>query len=160
MASRVLGTTATRLGLVPAQLGAYRKLMREFKPDSGVHGCCIGGDAQFHWMLRECFGQSIHIKGHPPRDQRQIDRAVLADCDELALPLDFLVRNVNLAREAHLMLAGPGGFAELLRGSGTWATIRYCLKDGETAAHRLARRYCCRAWGSPRGSPRRALGEP
>jgi hypothetical protein len=94
------------------------------QPTHAHHGLCIGGDYQFHNLVRKLFPQCIII-GHPPLNDTKTAKGIV--CDILRKPKRYLDRNHDIVDECHKFVATPKEYNEVLR-SGTWSTIRYALK--------------------------------
>ena len=95
--------------------------------ESFHHGDCIGSDAVAHELaVRAGFD---HVVIHPPiltRNQAYCggDKSPLPPRGiSFREPHPYLVRNRNIIRDTHILVATPKG-EEILR-SGTWSTIRY-----------------------------------
>jgi hypothetical protein len=117
-----LGVTATRKGLQLAQQGTVLAILKAAGLKTLHHGDCIGGDKDLHDLTRKVYGRQVRIIGHPPLDESQ---RAFCEVDELRPPKPYLKRNHDIVDETELLLACPGNYTMLLRGSGTWATIRY-----------------------------------
>jgi hypothetical protein len=89
-------------------------------------GDCIGADTQAHGAVRsikEEYGFDVTLHGHPcnlPGDVRAHN-----EYDVMHSIAPPLVRNRVIVNSVNLMIAAPKQFDEVIRGSGTWATIRY-----------------------------------
>jgi hypothetical protein len=120
-----LGFTGTRKGCTAAQLDALEAVLRELRPAAAVHGCCVGADEQFHYLIRALWPE-CRIEGQPSTLKGQ--RAYVG-CDSLAPARSPLVRNQAIVAECELLIACPHGYEEEQR-SGTWATVRHARKVG------------------------------
>lgn len=118
-----LGVTATRKGLLLPQMGVAIKIFRALAPDLEAfhHGDCVGGDAELHQLMRKV-ADNVWIVGHLPEDSSQ---RAFCKCDAVTKPLPYIKRNHAIVEVSQLMLAFPGEYTMRLRGSGTWATIRW-----------------------------------
>ncbi len=87
------------------------------------HGMCIGGDKEAGRMARIA---GFWVVGHPP-----IDTTYLAKCivHEKMPAKGYIPRNHDIARSSKVVIATPKETLEQQRGSGTWATIRFCIKQ-------------------------------
>lgn len=131
-----IGFTGTRRGLSEAQWHWLKRIIREriFRGspcDSHTfhHGCCVGADAQAHGIVRDITKDGfIRIAkiGHPPLDTRH--KSTIRDYEDLRPPAPYLDRNHDIVDECDLLIACPHG-PEEMRGSGTWATVRYARKQ-------------------------------
>lgn len=123
-----IGFTGTRKGMTDAQYYTFVFLCSNLfhgHTDNEWHdGDCIGADAETHDLVAVMDGLKLH--GHPSNLRRQ--RALnLYDVDYDEYPP--LVRNKHIVDAVDLMFATPEGVDEEMRGSGTWATIRYARKQ-------------------------------
>lgn len=127
----ILGYTGTRKGMTQAQVQTVDELVDRLAPRvigssyQFLHGCAEGGDRQFHgivaargplWLYPVLDEQRAWAKRH----RRAFD--ILVEC------ADLIGRNHDMADKAMAFIAAPRGFVEQKRGSGTWATMRYCKK--------------------------------
>ena len=119
-----VGFTGTRRGMTADQYVRVNELMERW-PDVkwAHHGMCEGADAQFHMLVTS---RGIPTHGHPgvlpgghPLGRATVQCTVTED-DNL-----MLVRNRKIVRSVDLMIATPGEYRNVARGSGTWMTIRY-----------------------------------
>jgi len=118
----VVAFTGTRKGLTPGQKLAVTRQLQALRPDKVLHGDCLGADAEFHDIA---YGLGLNIEIHPCTLHRQRANKFAL---RVHLPIDPLRRNRNMVNLADRVLACPGETDEQLRGSGTWATIRYARK--------------------------------
>ena len=126
---RDIGFTATRRGMTPPQALKVDLLIKEFITQ-GVqvahHGMCVGGDAEFHVLARKA---KLYMEGHPGVDkQGKVTQRAPVVCDSYWPSKYFLLRNPEIVDASQVMLAAPAQKQEKLRGSGTWATIRYARR--------------------------------
>ena len=91
------------------------------------HGNCIGSDAEFHAIVRR-EDPMARIFVHWPVNTY---RCAFLHGDVDLPPKDFGVRDDDIIAAANLMLATPYECHEILRGSGTWMTIRHAIKAGK-----------------------------
>jgi hypothetical protein len=123
-----LGFSGSRDGLTQGQIAELKKYIRYYAPLEVHHGCCIGGDEDFHNLVRvllpECW-----IVGHPPSDSSKVSTVKLT-VDELREEKPFLDRDRDIVDEVYIMLFGPSGPEKRQPRSGTWYTYRYALKCG------------------------------
>ena len=133
-----IGFTGTQHGCTWAQ---ERQLYLELEaictetPDDTLilhHGDCIEADAKAHELGLEFF-DTIVI--HPPEDSRRRAFCSTKKCPEdvvieVRAPKPFIPRNHDIVDECELLLATPDTEHPRMR-SGTWATIRYALKQGK-----------------------------
>ena len=118
--------TATRSGLTPLQMKSVIRLFTELKITKLIHGCAVGGDQQIHYLT------NVPKEMHPSKEsqQRWAER-VLRSIDELFPIHPPIPRNHIMVNNGDCVIAAPKGKIEQLRGSGTWATIRYAKKIGK-----------------------------
>lgn len=121
-----VGFTGTQIGTSDPQLGSLIEIVEGLDFEKAHHGDCLGGDEEFHVILRTV-AEHIHIVGHPPIDPKK--RAFCEFDSQFGLD-EYIRRNHRIVDHADLMIACPSGTKEILRGSGTWATIRYARKEG------------------------------
>ena len=132
-----IGMSGTRHGMTDAQ---QRSLVERASQGHvlGHHGCCVGADEQFHWIL---FELGLSCIGHPPTDQK-LAMKILDDTPEnLALafqelrdPRPYLDRNEDIVNETSELWAFPYQTQHNepdSRTGGTWYTIRYALNTGK-----------------------------
>lgn len=118
-----VGFTGTREGMAQIQRNTLRDLLKELNPDEGHHGDCVGADEGFHEL---CIEQGIHTVGHPP--ESPMFRAYCST-DETRQERAYIGRNRNIVREVDVLIGCPKELREpsMLRGHGTWSTIRYAI---------------------------------
>lgn len=117
----ILGFTGTKHGMTHRQRDTVRFLFNELACHVLHHGDCVGADAQAH---RLALNIEARVVIHPP--SVETFRAYCVGADVIRPACAYLMRNrhiVNAAEDG--LIAAPRTHAEELRGSGTWATIRY-----------------------------------
>jgi hypothetical protein len=124
-----IGFTGTRKGMTLAQWTTVQRFMHDLFEWGQVNefhsGDCIGADTQAYGSANELKkNQKYDIvqHGHPcnmpkMRSYEEFDRE-----HPIKPPL---VRNRDIVNESDVMIAAPHEYEEVIRGSGTWATIRY-----------------------------------
>lgn len=120
-----IGVTATRHGMNAVQ---RRHVIRDFTYHNISelhHGCCVGGDEEAHEIAK--FLGGVRIVLHPPEDTKL--QAVWMG-DEVWEPKDYLARDRDIVDSVSRLVAAPFTNEEVMRGSGTWYTIRYARKQG------------------------------
>lgn len=123
----IVGITATRKGLVTRQVEVLEKLYSRFEPDFLVHGDCVGGDEEAHYIFQRLFPKAkIRIRPCDLKDQRAFCIGFTEEFD----PVDPLMRNKLIVDDSHIMFGLPGEQDEVTR-SGTWSTIRYSKRSGK-----------------------------
>jgi hypothetical protein len=92
------------------------------------HGDCVGADAEADDLIAQIGGCKIVI--HPPDNPRK--RAFKTRYPgRIVLPAKpYLMRNHDIVDATDILIAAPKTNEEELR-SGTWATIRYAMKQGK-----------------------------
>jgi len=140
-----LGFTGTQEGATDKQLTYFYKYVRdELNVDFFHHGDCRGADAQANHTIerinqyyrdkRTTIRNQIKIIIHPPTNpsKRAFCKPPVFDAQpyETRKPRPYLDRNHDIVNESQLLIAIPSTFAEELR-SGTWATVRYAVKQGK-----------------------------
>jgi hypothetical protein len=121
-----IGFTGTRNGMTAEQRTAVRALLLE-TPGTGVHGDCIGADADFDAICKE-LGYETYCLPCDLDDMR-------AHCTEArAEPTAPMQRNRAIVAQADRMIACPPNFERIKRGSGTWATIRFAEQSKKPLA--------------------------
>jgi hypothetical protein len=132
-----IGFTGTRHGMSLSQFSTVQSMLRRHRLDgsiTGHHGCCVGGDAEFHRLLR---GIDAFIAGHPGPGYPNGPLCARVICDFVEDPLPYMQRNRSIVsatsrdeehdRAPGIMIAAPYEDAPQIRG-GTWATIRMALR--------------------------------
>ena len=126
-----VGFTGSRDGLTNDQTLQVHMLLGDLKSagvQTAIHGMCVGADAQFHFMAKALGYTMIGMPGVTktgfPWNRADFEGLVTRE----AKP--FLDRNKDIVSEADVMIACPKETTEVMRGSGTWATIRYARRVG------------------------------
>jgi hypothetical protein len=128
MSHRDTGFTGTQRGMTDPQKATVFRLLQESIAGGAYrfhHGDCIGADSQAHDIAREV---GMHVIVHPPEIATK--RAFCVYPDEIRPKKPYLERNHDICDECDVLIAAPSG-PEQLR-SGTWATVRYAVKQGLT----------------------------
>jgi len=130
----VLGVTATRNGLTPAQ-GRVAALLLRGTPQHPIrelhHGDCVGGDADVD-AIAAALG--VYRVIHPP-DNPALRAFCLPDGHDpytlgrVLPPLPYKVRNRVIADSCWCLLAFPATIREQPYG-GTWSTVLYARSRG------------------------------
>lgn len=130
-----VGITGTRHQITPEQDNTIWKLIKYMTATELHHGDCTGADMTFHAAVigSQSWNQDhglplIRLIIHPP--VINTFRAFCQGYDELREPLPYLERNHVIVDEVDLLVAVPLTVEEKPR-SGTWATIRYAMKQGK-----------------------------
>lgn len=143
----ILGFTGTRRGMTEQQIHTVIHWIEKFKPDSVVHGCCVGADEQFDKICRERGVPRLGLPGNqehmvmrlaqlqPSRPQPAADSTAgfspenLA-ADRIGLTLESpalnLIRNRKIVEMSQIVLSCPKEMSEPLatRAGGTWMATR------------------------------------
>lgn len=133
----IIGFTGTRNGMtvkqneqVHAKLLKAKLLKAEF-PSWGIHGGCIGADAEFH---EECVAAGFTIEVYPgfsKRDPKDLThRALLDGAFTQHPPAGHFERNRMIVHRCDVLYACPPTNERLSRG-GTWYTIDHAEKVGK-----------------------------
>jgi hypothetical protein len=122
-----IGITATQRGLVERQREVAEELFLRFDPARLVHGDCVGGDEDIHYLFQQAFPKKTIIIR--PCDIRH-KRAFCIGFHEEHPEEPPLMRNQKIVNESHILLGFPGEQNEVTR-SGTWSTIRYAKRIGK-----------------------------
>lgn len=125
----VVGFTGTRAGMTPAQAEAVDALLGRLaarepgRALSGLHGDCVGADAEFDAL---CKRRRIAVKIRPASIP---EMRAHCDSEAIAAPKPPLVRNREIVADSEVLIACPRTREEVLR-SGVWATIRAMRRKG------------------------------
>ena len=122
-----VGFTGTRQGMTDDQYATFIKVVDRLYTGLDVRewhdGDCVGADDEAHNYVENFPGVYVHV--HPSNLFRQ--RAYnSSDFEHAEMPP--LTRNEIIVDSVDVMIATPSGETEIMRGSGTWATIRYARK--------------------------------
>ncbi len=120
------GITGTRHGWNDSQRSAFEWWLKEQDITEWHHGDCDGVDEQSSIIVRDKFGWDI-IDCHPP--DKDLYRAHFGGAI-IHQPKPYIQRNHDIVNAIDLLVAVPLQAKEVMRGSGTWATIRYAIKKG------------------------------
>lgn len=117
-----VGVTGSRNGWTIQQEVRFNNLILDYIVDEFHHGDCVGVDEQSVGLIREYFGEVIHT--HPPLNSSK--RAHVGG--RLYVPKEYIERNHDIVDAVDMLFVIPATKHEVLR-SGTWATLRYALKQ-------------------------------
>lgn len=124
-----IGFTGTRKGMTAPQRVVVEFILKFY---SGVgclhHGDCMGADAEAH-RIAQNFDLRVFL--HPPDNNSA--RAFCKNATYVGDPKPYLERNHDIVDYSVMLVAAPATTDEVKR-SGTWATIRYALKEGKDVA--------------------------
>lgn len=120
-----VGFTGTQDGMSTEQQIEIHMLLGDLqayaRASTGLHGMCVGADAQFHELAKAL---GYRIVGYPGLNRLgEVEKRATMVCDVERRPQFFLDRNYDMTLESHVMLATPKQMQEVKR-SGTWMTIR------------------------------------
>lgn len=127
-----VGFTGTREGMTLDQWAHVENLFRKLIESRTVEwhdGDCIGADSQAHEVAarwKKVSELNVLMVGHPANTHERFHANNSFDAYKPRKPP--LVRDKDIVIASDLMIAGPKGYEEEMRGSGTWATIRYARK--------------------------------
>lgn len=115
-------------GMTQVQRAVLRQRLCYFRDVEFHHGDCINGDAQADEIARSL---GFSIVEHPPL--RVYARAFCEHRGQTMVlpPREFIPRNHDIVDAVNQMFAAPAQKEEQMRGSGTWATIRYARRIGK-----------------------------
>lgn len=120
--------TGTREGMTVDQWAAFGIVLGEHWNFTDQHewhdGDCVGADSQAHATVANLKKMSANITmhGHPCNLENFRAHNEYDVLHEVKAPL---VRNREMVDVSDLVIAAPKEYDEVIRGSGTWATIRY-----------------------------------
>jgi hypothetical protein len=117
-----VGFTGTREGMTIAQWEHFEYLVTMRHVTEWHDGDCLGADTQAHATIRRIAWPPIEMHGHPCNIFKWRAHNEYDVLHPVAPPLS---RNRHIVGASDLMFATPKEYAEVFRGSGTWATIRY-----------------------------------
>lgn len=122
-----IGFTGTREGMTTTQWEKFEHLVTQWHFTEFHDGDCLGADTQAHATVRRILIPQIEMHGHPCN----IHRWRAHNEYDVMYPVEApLVRNRHIVAAVDLMFAAPKEFEMVMRGSGTWATIRYAMTRG------------------------------
>ena len=118
-----VGFTGTRTGMTSEQEKTFSKLIKKLNPSEFRHGDCIGSDLQAHVVVKKL---GVRIVVHPPLNSMK--RALAPDPDEVLPKREYLERNRDIVDASDILIATPESRMGVQR-SGTWATVRYAMRE-------------------------------
>ena len=110
------------------QRSVLTQMLNIFDLDEFHHGDCVGVDQQAAVMVRGMY-TSATIHNHPPDNPKY---RAYTFADHLHEEKPYLKRNADIVAASDLMIACPATWVEQARGSGTWACIRECGRQGKS----------------------------
>lgn len=124
-----VGVTGTQHGLTPEQLATGKMLLaglingKDHRQSTIFsHGDCIGADVQ---LANIAMAYGYYVQAFPPIDPK---KRAFHKSHRILGSLPYLKRNHLIVNHSSILLAFPRQHKEQRR-SGTWATIRYALKN-------------------------------
>jgi hypothetical protein len=142
----ILGFTGTLMGMTPEQKTVAELRIAGLRPNVFIHGGAAGADTDVHRIVIHRLPPNdlphtieIYPEDSPLRRRHRYWRfpehriAAKASGRDLILhdPDKPLARNLIIVQRCDHLLATPASRKEMMRGSGTWATIRYARKAGK-----------------------------
>lgn len=130
----VVGFTGTRSGCTPIQRAVLQQHIQGFVCRFGgvgligLHGDCIGADAEFDSVCRQHSMDGMSVECRPCTYENM---RAQTGAREIAPPMPPMERNRWIVADADVMVACPPNKDEIKHGSGTWATIRFTRKAGK-----------------------------
>jgi predicted Rossmann fold nucleotide-binding protein DprA/Smf involved in DNA uptake len=123
-----IGITGSREGASYEAHNRLKDVLRALEPTELHHGDCVGVDSEAHTLVLNFFNkeQTLIIK-HPPKADELRAYRVAGECRAEAA---YLERNHNIVDAVDMIVAVPKTAEEVKR-SGTWATVRYAIKQGK-----------------------------
>lgn len=120
----IIGFTGSRYGMTPEQRDWVREFLGQNAYETFHHGGCVGADEQAHRMAKAAH---MTIVVHPGTVS-ELMRGDCPDADQVLPATATLIRNRDIVEASDCIIACPNTWREAMRGSGTWATIRYARK--------------------------------
>jgi hypothetical protein len=126
----IVGFTGTRKGMTEAQRASVTLLLKKLK-SRGInqfwHGDEAHSDSEAARMAQRLNYLTVALPGPDPTTRGDFVS------DERHDPMPYLRRNAVIAEACDVLIATPKpNSVEVLRGSGTWATVRYARGNGKT----------------------------
>lgn len=129
-----IGFTGTRQGMTTDQWAKVVDIIALHAEELNEwhDGDCQGADTQAGNSVRSMrkMGTAFFMHGHPSHGQGTEKWRAHSEYDFIWREKPPLVRNRDIVDSVDLMIAGPREFDEVVKGSGTWATIRYAKRKG------------------------------
>lgn len=129
--SMKIGFTGTQQGMTEHQKVMVELILAFCHYSSGIgevhHGGCIGADLDFHTLASI---YDLEKRVHPSDIKEKQAEIYLENRTTIMPEYPPLVRNKHVVDAVDIMIATPKERLEVPR-SGTWATIRYCRKQGK-----------------------------
>ena len=119
----IVGFTGTRRGMTENQKSLVRDKLIVLKATEVHHGDCVGADTELNAIAKEL---NIRTVAHPPTADKY---RAFCKTNETRAPKPYLARNRDIVAACKYLIVAPHGYKELLRGSGTWATMRIARRS-------------------------------
>jgi hypothetical protein len=117
---RHIGFTGTRKGMSTQQKDQLVLFLIAQPVDAVLHhGDCIGADRQAYEVAKRFY---MKTHGHPPSNG---NLRAYTENDFAEEPKDYHDRDWDIVKMSDVLVATPKEATEIMRGSGTWLTIRY-----------------------------------
>lgn len=121
-----IGFTGTRDGMTQRQVETVTKLLCDLGATDLHHGDCVGADRDAH-MVGLVLDLTMHLHG-PLETRFRALCEVRLGVDIVYAPKPYLERDRDIVDTTKALIAAPKELTEVLR-SGTWATVRYAIKQ-------------------------------
>jgi hypothetical protein len=126
-----IGFTGTRLGMIDEQKETVYNLLQQRKKKStvcleGLHGDCIGADANFHQICRDLDITIYKVPSNWERTTAHTDAPLLEGFE----PMPPYARNRILVKASTELIGCPFNYKYTNR-SGTWYTMTYAASNGK-----------------------------
>lgn len=121
----ILSFTGSRNGMTDSQKHESEQVLSEVKPESLVHGDCVGADCDIHQIA---MNREVRVLIRPCTIVSM--RANCRGGTLLSDPEPPLVRNRKIVQDGDMLLATPIQYQEITR-SGTWSTIRFARRKNK-----------------------------
>lgn len=120
-----VGFTGTRHGMSPTQKEHVMAFLDANPIRLGLHGDCIGADAEFHKMCVVHGIMTWAFPGYSAMTPKDETFRAFCKADFVREPMRHFARNREIVEISDVLLACP--FDDSQRG-GTWYTINYAIK--------------------------------
>lgn len=127
----IAGFTGTRRGMSPNQLAELSDLFfgNVRNITMGIHGGCVGADAEFHGLCRD-YGVCTEIRpGYSVKDPSDMSLRAGLKADRTRIPDTHFRRNRSIVNSCDFLIAAPYDLGRQTKG-GTWYTIGYAKSKG------------------------------
>jgi hypothetical protein len=130
-----IGVTGTQHGATSAQLLVAFLMIDKAVIEHGkvrvCQGCCVGFDAEITAAIRRKWEQEeVLICAHPPLNRSKTDVGAIMLSNHICTAADYLTRDRRIvAHGKDLLIGAPRGLRYQRRGSGTWYTLNYAVRE-------------------------------